>query len=334
MQKRKATKSKTPSNPIRKKRVDIPKSEIRIDEIHNRFVIIAPKRGKRPHDIITEYDKRIRKPEESPFYLEAIKPSRPALHQVGPDDWWEIKVIENEYPFLHPKNPKAYGYQEVVIETPHPNKDLSEFGEPHILRLLQTYAARTKALAQDKKIKYILIFKNHGGKAGASLMHAHSQIMASGFVPPHIVGKLQRAEKYVVENGITYYAKLARDEARGPRRIYSDKHLVVFCPYASSYNYEAWVVPKRQVDNITQLEDPELKSLAHVLKVILKAVHKLRMPYNYYMHQTITDPSEYFYLRICPRRAVWAGVELGSRVIINAVAPEEAATFYRKNCKF
>lgn len=304
------------------------KSEIRVDAIHDRFIIIAPGRTKRPHDVSVHREVPI-KSKDCPFCQETEIMSQPPLYQVGPEDWWEIKVIKNIYPFLSPDNPKAYGHQEVVIETPHHNKELAECGEPHIVRLLQTYQARIKALSKDKKIKYIIIFKNHGGKAGASLVHAHSQLMASSFVPSHIVNKLGRARKYLIEKGISYYQKLAGTEIYGPRKIYSDKYISAFCPYASSYNYEAWIVPKRQVDNISQLDEDELKSLAHVLKLILKKVNKLQLPYNFYMHQTLTDPNEYFYLRVCPRRDTWAGVELGSRVIVNTVAPEDAAKFYR-----
>ncbi len=304
------------------------KSEIRINEIHDRFVIIAPKRSQRPHDVVHHHEIPV-KSENCPFCSEVRKPSQPALHQVGPNKWWEIKVIKNIFPFVSPENTKAYGHQEVVIETPHHNKELAEFGEPHIFRLLQTYQARTKELAKDKKIKYLIIFKNHGGKAGASLVHAHSQILAAGFVPTHIVNKLARARQYQIKNGYSYYKRLTQTETKGPRRIYSDKYLAVFCPYASSYNYEVWFVPKRQVDNITLLEDAELKSLARALKMILKKVNKLNLPYNFYMHQTFTDSDEYFYMRVCPRRDVWAGVELGSRVVVNTVAPEDAAAYYR-----
>lgn len=304
------------------------KSEIRVDKIHDRFVIIAPGRTKRPHDVAKHREVPV-KSKDCPFCEETVIMSQPALHQVGPDKWWEIKAIKNIFPFLSPTNPKAYGYQEVVIETPHHNRELAEFSEPHILRLLQTYQVRTKALSQDPKIKYIIIFKNHGGKAGASLVHAHSQIMAAGFVPSHIINKLGRARKYLIENGFSYYKKLAQTEAKGPRRIYSDKYITAFSPYASSYNYEVWLVPKRQVDNITALEEYELKSLAKALKKILRKVNQLQLPYNFYMHQTLTDPNEYFYLRVCPRRDTWAGVELGSRVIVNTVAPEDAAKFYR-----
>ena len=317
-----------PKKKVQSVKIHSAKSEIRVNVIHDRFVIIAPGRTKRPHDVAKHREVPV-KSKDCPFCEEAAIMPQPALHQVGPDKWWEIKAIKNVFPFLSPDNPKAYGHQEVVIETPHHNKEIAEFGEPHILRLLQTYQARTKALAQDKKIKYIIIFKNHGGKAGASLVHAHSQIMAAGFVPSHIINKLGRARKYLIENGVSYYKKLARTEAKGPRRIFSDKYITAFCPYASSYNYEVWIVPKRQVDNITLLEEYELKSLAKALKKVLIKVNQLQLPYNFYMHQTLTDPNEYFYLRVCPRRDTWAGVELGSRVIVNTVAPEDAAKFYR-----
>ncbi|MBU0598065.1 DUF4931 domain-containing protein [Patescibacteria group bacterium] len=305
------------------------KSEVRIDEIHDRFIIIAPKRSKRPHDVVARHQDVPVKSKDCPFCLEAKIASQPALHQVGPEQWWEIKTIRNIFPFVSPDNPRAYGHQEVVIETPHHNKELAEFGEPHIFRLLQTYQERTIALSKDPKIKYIIIFKNHGGKAGASLVHAHSQIMAAGFVPIHIIDKLARARKYQIKNGYSYYEHLAKVEIKGPRNIFSDKYLSVFCPFASSYNYEVWFVPKRQVDNISLLEDVELKSLARALKRVLKRLNKLNLPYNMYMHQTLTDKNEYFYLRICPRRDTWAGVELGSRIIVNSMPPEEAAKFYR-----
>ncbi|MDP2685192.1 MAG: DUF4931 domain-containing protein [bacterium] len=309
-------------------KINAANSEIRIDEIHDRFIIIAPGRSKRPNDTAKHNEVPV-KSKDCPFCKEAAFLSQPPLHLVGPDNWWEIKVIKNIFPFLSPGNPKAYGHQEVVIETPHHNKEIAEFSEAHIVRLLQTYQARTKALSKDPKIKYIIIFKNHGGKAGASLVHAHSQIMAAGFVPSHIVNKLGRAKKYLIEKGVSYYQKLADHEGDGPRKILSDKYVTAFCPYASSYNYEAWIVPKRRVDNITLLEEDELKSIAKALKMILKKVNQLQLPYNFYMHQTITDDNEYFYLRVCPRRDAWAGVELGSRVIVNTVSPEDAAKYYR-----
>ena len=255
--------------------------------------------------------------------------SQKPLYQVGPDQWWEIKVIKNIFPVVSQKTPKTYGTQEVVIETPHHNKEFADFSESHIVRLLKAYTARTQDLGKDKKLKYILVFKNHGGRAGASLVHAHSQIFASGFLPPHIIDKLANARKYRIKNGTCYYCHMVKKEMRGPRRITGDKHMVAFTPYASSYNYEVWIMPRRHVDNITQLTEDELKSLAKFMKLTITQINKLHLPYNYYLHQAVTEKDEHLYLRICPRRDVWAGIEMGSRLIINSVAPEDAAKFYR-----
>lgn len=304
------------------------KSEIREDYIHDRFVIVAPKRTQRPHDIIEHKEIPV-KSKDCPFCQEVKYPSQRALYQTGPEKSWEIKVIKNIFPIVSNDNPKAYGYHEIVIETPHHNKELAEFGEGHIVRLLGAYAHRIKVLTKDKKIVYILIFKNHGGKAGASLVHAHSQIFATSFIPPHIIDKLTRAENYRIKYGACYYCQLIKKEMKSPRRIYHDRYIAAFTPYASTYNYEAWIFPKRHVDNLTQLHYEELKSLAKVAKKIITKINKLGLPYNYYLHHAVTDKNEHFYLRICPRKDVWAGIELSSRLIVNTVPPEESAKFYR-----
>ncbi|MFH0805178.1 MAG: DUF4931 domain-containing protein [Patescibacteria group bacterium] len=304
------------------------KSEIRTDHIHNRFVIIAPKRAKRPHDTAEHQDIPV-KSKDCPFCREREHASQLPQYQVGPDQWWEIKVIKNIFPVVSTKTPKTYGTQEVIIETPHHNKEFADFSEAHIVRLLKTYAARTVAISQDPKMKYILIFKNHGGKAGASLVHAHSQIFAAGFTPPHIVNKLTRAEEYQIQNGQCYYCQLSKKESRGPRRIGADRYVAAFTPYASTYNYEAWIMPFRHVDNIGLLREDELVSMAHYMRQIITRLNKLQLPYNYYLHQAVTEKHEHLYIRICPRRDVWAGVEMGSRLVINSVAPEAAARFYR-----
>lgn len=304
------------------------KSEVREDKIHDRFVIIAPHRLKRPHDVAESQDIPV-KSANCPFCKERIKSTQRALFQNGPEKSWEIKVIKNIFPVVSLETPKTYGTQEVIIETPHHNKELAEFSEAHIVRLLKTYAIRTQKIAEDKKIRYILIFKNQGGKAGASLVHAHSQIFASGFLPPHIIDKLSKAEAYHMKNGSCYYCQLIQKEMRGPRKIISDKHMAAFTPYASMQNYEAWIMPCRHVDNISLLEEDEFKSLAKFIKLIIGKVNKLGLPYNYYLHQAIYEKDEHFYLRITPRRDTWAGVELGSRMVINSVAPEAAARYFR-----
>ncbi len=304
-------------------------SEIRIDYVHDRQVIIAPGRRKRPHETSTTDAAPTPGPHDDAFSPENLRGTR-ALMTVGGAKNWRVKVIKNNIPVLSAENPKAYGYQEVVVETPEYGVELAALPESHIADILRVYGARVRALQRDKKIRYILVFKNNGGRAGASINHAHSQIFASQYVPPHIVTRRKRAEEYMITHNRDYYSDLLVQEERGKRWIASGKFVCALTPYASMYNYEAWILPWRRVDNISQLNTGEVKEMAHYLKVLLGAINEEGLPYNFYLHQVVGDRYEHMYLRIAPRRDVWAGLELGSRLVVNSVPPEEAAEFYRQ----
>ena len=175
-----------------------------------------------------------------------------------------------------------------------------------------------------------MIFKNDGGVAGASLKHAHSQIFATQFLPPHLFDKSQRQQAYKLKHGHCVYCDVIAKESKGPRLVYRDKNVVAFTPYASMFNYEIWIMPIKHRDNITELTESEMKSFAKILKHVLGKIGQLDLPYNFYFHQVINDNDQHLYMKIVPRGSVWAGVEIGSGLIINPIDPDEAASFYRQ----
>ena len=308
----------------------ITKPELRKDYVQEKYVIIAPHRAMRPgehHVLPKKITKRTKI--ESRLTPAALKHEK-ALAIVGTEANWKIKVVKNLFPVVSTSYPKAYGYHEVVVETPNPVPELEDLPSDHIAKILSVYAERTKAISKDPKIKYILIFKNNGGSAGASLQHAHSQIFATEFLPPHLFDKSQKQQEYKLKTGRCVYCDVIKQEKKGPRIIYADKHVVAFCPYASQYNYEVWMMPARHIDNITDLTKDERDHFARMLKRILKKIGKLNLPYNYYFHQVIKDEDQHLYLKIVPRGSAWAGVEIGSGIVINPIAPEVAAKYYRK----
>ncbi len=303
------------------------KSEIRKDYFLDRYVIITPKRAKRPRDIKEET--KIEFLPSCPFCPSNIE-KKLEVATYGPKNKWLVKSIKNKFPALTPDNPKAYGYQEVVIETPDHSQEMGDLKVNHITKIIEAYADRTKKLSQDKKIEYILIFKNYGGKAGASIYHAHSQIFASELLPPDVLDELTKAHQYQTQHGICPFCEIIKKEQGGPRQVYADKYVVAFCPYASAYHYEVWIFPRRHPDNITELTKKERLSFSKALKKIIGKLNKSDISYNYFLHQIIKDPDQHFYLKIQPRESIWAGVELGSGVVINSVPPEAAAKFYNK----
>ncbi|MFA6525136.1 MAG: galactose-1-phosphate uridylyltransferase [Patescibacteria group bacterium] len=307
---------------------NIQKSEIRKDYIQDKYVIIAPRRGSRPHDF-EQIVSKITREKKCVFCPENIEKDLIIRKYDGQGKNWSLLTLKNKFPAVTLDNPKAYGVQELVIETPDHATELEYLPESHIKKLFDVYAERTYEISKLDKIKYILIFKNDGGKAGQSVAHSHSQVFATEFLPPHLMDKSQKTQEYKLEKGTCVYCDVIKEERKGPRFVFEDKNVIAFTPYASIHNYEIWIMPKRHLDNITVLNSAERMSFAKILKKVLLKVAELGLPYNYYFHQVINDEDQHLYLKITPRGSIWAGVEIGSGVIINSVSPEDAAEFYR-----
>lgn len=305
-----------------------PKSEFRKHYFLNKYVIITPSRSKRPRDIHEE--SVLHKTDTCVLCPEKIEKNL-ILDYLGAKSRWLVMVLKNKFPAVTLNNKKAYGEQEVIIETPEHGIDMASLTVEQIELVLEMYVKRTEKLTQNKKINYLLIFKNSGSKAGASLSHSHSQIFATHFLPPLVADSLLEAKKYSNQHGQCPFCAIVNQETKAKKRIILDnKEVIAIAPYASEYHYEAWIMTKRHVDNITDLNAKELHALAVALKQILGKLHQLNFSYNFSFEQVVNDKEQHFCLKIEPRDAVWAGVEMNSGLIINSIPPEEAAKFYRK----
>lgn len=304
------------------------KSEIRKAYFLNKYVVITPGRAKRPRDIKEET--LIKRTGECIFCPGKYEKELFVKQFGGRGNKWDVLVLKNKFPAVTLDNKKAYGYQEVIVDTPEHARVLSDLPTGHIVKLLNVYADRTKEISKIKDIEYILIFKNEGSKAGASIVHDHSQVFATNILPPDVKDEFNLADDYKKEHGRCAYCDIIKKEKGGPRRIFEDRNVVAFAPYASEYHYEAWIFTKRHTDNIAKLKRQEVDSFSRALKLILTKLDSIDLSYNYFFHQVIDNNDQHFYLKIQPRDSIWAGVELGSGLVINSVPPEEAARFYRK----
>jgi UDPglucose--hexose-1-phosphate uridylyltransferase len=302
-------------------------SEIRKSYLQNKYVIITPSRSQRPRDI--KEQTVFERTGKCPFCTENII-KKNILDEIKISSNEKILCVKNIFPAVSLNNDQAYGTQEVIIETPDHNKELAQLDAREIEQVLRMYTRRTEAISKNKKIDYILCFKNQGSKAGASIVHAHSQIFATDILPPDIHEELWLAQSYKLEHGTCHYCDIVAKEMKSDRKIFEDKFVAAFAPYASEYHYEAWIFTKRHLDNITRLNDDEFKSFALVLKKILLKLEEIGLSFNYFLHQVISNNDQHFLMKIQPRDSVWAGVELGSGLVINSVPPEEAAEYYRK----
>lgn len=300
-------------------------AQTRYNFITGHSVVFAPKRQKRPNDT----SPKTKTDSSCPFCIENVK-KKNVLEQVPETGKWKSAVIKNIFPALSTKNKKAYGYQEIIIDTDKHVTNFADLNLAQIKNLLILFQQRSNKLAKDKKINYILCFKNQGRAAGASLQHIHSQIFASAILPPDIIEEKNRVALYQTENKNCPYCELIKMEAAGPRLIWQDKNILAFCPFASQYPYETWIISHRHVDNISLLKSTELTSLAKALQIISQKLSTLNYDFNFFTHNDLNNNHQHFYVKIQPRPNIWAGVELGSGLIINPILPETAAKYYKK----
>lgn len=342
----------------------MPYNELRKDYLLNRWVVIATDRGRRPTDFVkqkTESDNTTTcpmcvgnenmTPPALMLYLKnnegVLKTQDPATGQRPKN--WLIRDIPNLYPaFSPPKRPEdaelilknehlanAIGHHEVIIESPNHYESPANAELPQLELVIQAYIDRFRELSAKRYIKYVSIFRNYGQPAGASLTHAHSQIIAAPIVPPMIKEELDASKEFYNKHQKCVFCDIIEQESRGPRLVCEDSDFIVLAPYASVTPMEFWIMPKKHAINILDLSGEEVEALAHTLKVSLKALEDLvnDPPYNYSFHLAINEDTEDYYhwrLEVYPKLSIWAGFEISTGTYINTVTPETAAESLRK----
>lgn len=308
-----------------------PNSEIRKHYFLDQYVVIAPKRNLRPESFSHAAEPH-KVPDSSCHFCNNHETG---VWQKPKGANWDVKVIRNAFPALSIDNPKAFGIQEVVINTPSHQTEFSELDLNQILVVFEAYRNRLAKLKLTEGIRYVLIFKNDGPMAGASVAHAHCQIFGLPLVPPKIEQEADALNHYWDQHESCAYCDIIVWETQHKSRIIAaDKHFIAISPYAASYAFEAWLIPQRHVAKFTELNQSELHSLAVLLKNITARLDSYTMSFNYFLQESLINQNHHFVLKVEPRTTKWAGAELGTGVIINPVAPEYAALWYQgKNPK-
>lgn len=303
-----------------------PNAEIRKHYYLDQYAIIAPRRNLRPEAFGHPGEPHKIPNDTCPFCH--IKDSVVWQTPKGKD--WQVKVIKNAYPALTTDNPKSFGVQEVVINTPRHDLEFSELTSSGIKNVFEAYRARLSALAQLDGIRYVLVFKNDGPMAGASVAHAHCQIFGLPLIPPQIEREADALNHYWDQHQTCAVCDLIAWETKQKMRVIAeDKHMIAVAPYASSYAFEVWLLPRRHVGKFTDFTQSELESLAIIIKNITSRLDNHSMSFNYFLQESLPNQDHHFLLKVEPRTTKWAGAELGTGVIINPVTPEYATLWYR-----
>lgn len=344
-------------------------SDLRLDPLNKRWVVIAPERSDRP-GVAASLPAHAEKPEEKkigfcpfcPGNEDKTPPEIFAVRHSGPKNsqGWIVRVVSNKYPTLQIEGNldrkaegiydrmRGVGAHEVIIEGPGHWENIHQMPFDHARLVLHTAKGRMLDLEQDKRFRYLLLFKNYGLDAGASLIHPHMQLNAFPVTPFETALELQASRAHFEEKERCLLCDIADHESAVSLRVIVESlHLIAFAPYASRFPYEVMIMPKSgsHAAYFTEIDDLQLSDLVQVLQIVLKKLEIALVgpSYNLVLHtapffrrpkrfnngETIRD-DYHWHLHVYPRTTKIAGFELGAQFFINPVIPELAAKNLRE----
>jgi UDPglucose--hexose-1-phosphate uridylyltransferase len=326
--------------------------QLRKDPVVDRWVIIASERARRL--------RMVRQPEEqetgpcpfcpgnedkTPPEIAAFRPPGTGPNTSG---WW-TRVVPNKFPALQIEGDldragegvydvmNGVGAHEVIIEGPQHDDRVQVVDERQFGEILWMYKERSTDLKRDDRFRYILIFKNRGKVAGASLSHPHSQLIATPVVPRRVVEELRGARTYFRLKERCVFCDIVREElSYGGRKVVVSDGFVAFVPFAPRFPFEIWLMPRKHRSAFEEITRDEVDDLAHVLReTLLRLSRALAEPaYNYMLHTSPCRESDneyyHWHIEITPRLLEVTGFEWGSGFYVNPTAPEDAASYLRE----
>ncbi len=328
--------------------------ELRKDLYSNRFVLIASERAGRPTDHAI-YHPGLTAEKSCPFCdgqehrcpneVAAIRPADSSANSPG----WRVRVIPNKYPALQPNGKPEWlfdrGYQsmensgvhEVIVETPNHQARLPQLSSAQMTDVVTMFRDRCRTLAEDRRWEALVLFRNSGGLAGASLAHPHSQLLALPAIPRRLLDMVTYGmEQFTLRNHCAFCDLVTRERAAKVRMVYENEHFVVFEPFAPRIPFETLVFPKAHQPRLMDIKDEETSALVDALQQGLGRLDRLlnNPPFNLVFHSAPTrgkvDHAMHWHIEFMPRLAELGGFEWGSDCTMHPVLPEDAARMLRE----
>ena len=323
-------------------------AELRRDPITGRWVIISTEKG--DHGEEFEVERHEVKAGFCPFCYGNEDKTPPEVDAFRPDSsppntpGWLTRTVPNKFPALQIHGGlgrvgmgiydmmNGIGAHEVIIETPDHKRTIADLSTEETERVIRAYRARCIDLNRDKRFRYILIFKNYGFSAGASLEHPHSQLIALPIVPKRVQEELQGTEFYYQYKERCVYCDIISQElGERSRLVAENEEFLSFCPYASRFPFETWILGKCHSSAFSQITEKQIANLALILKETMSKIKTLLgdPSYNYIIHTAPAKDKEredyHWHIEIMPKLIHTAGFEWGSGFYTNPTPPEEAA---------
>jgi len=327
--------------------------QLRRDPVVGRWVIVFTDKPRAPKDFEIEPPRQGKGPCPFCYGHENMTPPEIQAHREGTvqanSPGWSTRVVANKFPALKIEGnldrqglgmfdmSNGVGAHEVIIETPDHNKSLADLLVHEVEKVIWAYRDRSVDLRGDKRFHYIMLFKNHGYSAGASLTHSHSQLIALPMVPKNVNEELKGASRYYeYRERCIFCDMITQERGENERLICENSRFMAFSPFASRFPFEVWILPKEHHSDFSFIRTGDVVELARILKEVLSRIKCVlnNPPYNYIIHTSAIERREredyHWHIEIMPKLVPIAGFEWGSGFYINPTPPEVAAKYLRE----
>jgi len=283
--------------------------------------------------------------DKTPPEIEAMRDPKTKPNTPG----WQVRVVPNKFPALQIEGnidrrglgiydmSSGIGAHEVIIQSPYHHKEIPDLLDEEVVNIIKMYCNRAQDLKKDKRFKYILVFKNYGPTAGASLEHPHTQLIALPMIPKNPAEEIEGALEYFEFRERCLFCDMLRQEMQEKIRLVAEnKYFIAFCPFGSRFTFEIWILPKIHNSFYCAMKETEIADLAKILKeVLLRLKLTLSDPaYNFIIHTSPLDHDGdlahyHWHIEIMPKLIRVAGFEWGTGFYIVSTPPELAAKYLR-----
>ncbi len=318
--------------------------EIRLDPLTGLRALVATERGELGGGELTVAAPPPIDPSGDPFAeghedrtapeLYALRPAGGAADAPG----WTVRVIPGPRALLRPDAPEpdpdavpalytalgARGAHELIVNTPLPVASLGELSAKQVALAVDVWRERMRAQAGAA---YVHVCVDERIEAGAEHQHSHAQLYALDHVPAIIARERERFSAHAVRTmGGNLLEDVVHEEVRRRARIVAiDDEAVLSCPYASQREFQLMLAPRRRRERFED-EGPSGAALLHDALTRLRRRFGASPPLNIWVRTAPRDAERFCWrIEIMPRLAQLAGLEIGTGVHLNVLAPEVAA---------
>lgn len=189
------------------------------------------------------------------------------------------------------------GICKVICFSPRHDLTLADMSTEHIALVVERWVTEYQELGAQDGINHVQIFENKGDIMGCSNPHPHGQIWAQTSIPVEVEKKNRSMKAYFEKRKTSIledYIKL--EKSKNERVLFENDDFIALIPFWAVWPFETMILPKKPLQNISQLTSQAKMNYAEAIKTITSAydaIFDTSFPYSAGIHQSPTDGKDY-----------------------------------------